>query len=167
MGAHVGSKRDEITGREHTMAFRTASALLGHFGVEAHPAGLSDSEQVTLRRAIAFYKEHRRWIHNAETFFLDHSETCIVARLVVTASQEKALLVVAQIDDCRFAVPAPLRLAGLNPLWRYRLSHVSVEDYAVISTGETHGAVLQTLGMQIPLMQPDSASLFLLDATGR
>ncbi len=167
MGAHVGSKRDEITGREQTMAFRTASALLGHFGVEAHPAGLSDPEQVTLQRAIAFYKEHRGWIHDAETYFLDHSETCIVARLVVMASQQRALLVVAQIDDCSFAVPAPLRLAGLNPSWRYRLSHVSAEDYVVISSHDTHGAVLQTLGMQIPLMQPDSASLFLLDAIGK
>ena len=166
MGAHVGGNRDEITGRKQTLAFRAASALLGHFGVEAHPAGLSDSEQVTLQRAVAFYKTHRDWIHKADTYFLDHSENCIIARLAVAKSQSIALLVVAQIDDCSFAVPAPLRLAGLNLAWRYRTSQVSVEDYATLTTRETHGAALQSLGLQLPLMRPDSASLFLLQASG-
>ena len=164
MGAHVGSRRDEITGRTQTMAFRTASALLGHFGVEVNPANLDAGERATLERAIAFYKQHRDWIHDGDTYFLDHPEPCVIARLVVTPDRKRALLVAAQIDDCAFAVPPPLRLAGLDSALCYEILRIDPEDYSSTAEQAVHGAVLQNIGLQLPLMKPNSASLFLLHA---
>ena len=34
MGAHVGGPVAHTTGRAHTLGFRAATALLGHFGIE-------------------------------------------------------------------------------------------------------------------------------------
>lgn len=166
MGAHVGATRDEITGRRQTMSFRTASALLGHLGIEVNPSQLDDAELATLRRAVVFYKAHCGWIHDATTYFLDHVETGIIARLVVSSDRNRALLVVAQIDDCSFAVPAPLRLAGLDDERLYTVTSISPSDYRAGAESTVNGSALQNLGLQIPLMAPDSASIFLLHKAG-
>ena len=162
MGAHVGASRDEITGRRQTMAFRTASAVLGHFGIEVDPADLDAADLATLKKAVCFYKEHRDWIHDARTYFLDHVEANIIARIVVSPDRHRALLVVAQIDDCSFAVPAPLRLAGLDDETRYNVMRIDPTTYETGTRFAVRGGALQSVGLQLPLMKPDSASIFLL-----
>ncbi len=167
MGAHIGNRVDEITGRRHSMSFRCASAIVGHFGVESDPQALDDEETATLRSAIAFYKANRKWLHDAESFFVDHAEACIVARLQVAADRRRALLVVAQLDVCTHAVPAPLTLKGLDPLVTYDVAQLDPTDYTRRSTMSAAGSALEAIGLQLPLGHPDSAQLYLFEAPER
>jgi alpha-galactosidase len=53
MGAHIGPRRAHTTGRRHTLAFRAATALFGHLGVEWNVMRLDTDERAELAAAIA------------------------------------------------------------------------------------------------------------------
>ncbi|MFK4979967.1 alpha-galactosidase, partial [Klebsiella pneumoniae] len=71
MGAHVGPLDCHITGRRIATETRVATALFGHFGVEADLLTLSAEERAVLARGIALHKAHRDLIHGGDLYRLD------------------------------------------------------------------------------------------------
>ena len=72
VGSHVGPPKAHTTGRVHGLAFRVATALFGHFGIEWDIASASEPEQAALAEAIAFYKRMRPLLHSGQVVRADH-----------------------------------------------------------------------------------------------
>lgn len=170
MGAHVGPADCHITGRRVRMATRVATALFGHFGVEADLNAMDDAERDELAAGIALHKRHRALIHSGDLYRLDRAEGEI-AFGIVAGDKREALFSYTQITEPRGYFAAPLRLDGLDPAARYRVTlawpgsgypvsplFAALGDGAVFS-----GAALMAAGLQPPRLKPQAAFLLHLE----
>lgn len=172
LGMHVGSERSETSGRTHAMAFRAHTALFGHLGIEPTRRPLSSEDAALLERTVAFYKEHRSWLHEATTLYLEHAETELVSRLALAADGSRALLAAALLDTPRQILLAPLRLRGLPKGQRWRVTlleadqHSFAKSRSAMHRGEPVAATSEALhyGLQLPPLRPESLALFELVA---
>lgn len=160
MGAHVGSDQCHITGRRHSLAFRVASALVGHFGVEPSNTGLSSQDKQTLRQANEWYKNNRSWLHASKTHFMTHPEPNLIVRQQVSADLQQALVVAALLDTPEHAVLAPIHCRGLHHEQHYQIRLVDCSTFTTTDIGIHSGDSLAKAGFQPPLMTPDSALVF-------
>jgi alpha-galactosidase len=71
MGAHIGPRRAHTTGRRHTLAFRAATALFGHLGVEWNVARLDADERSRLAEVIELHKRFRPLLHSGDVVRFD------------------------------------------------------------------------------------------------
>ncbi|MEO0463190.1 MAG: alpha-galactosidase [Pseudomonadota bacterium] len=171
LGSHVGPSPNPITGRRTAMDFRAKVALFGHMGVEADPRAMSEDERRVLAAHIALYKEWRGVLHAGELWRLEHPDPGI-SGLMVT-HEAKALALIAQT---RFAAQfdvAPVRLAGLDPQARYRVT--LPEPWPAKASGylaeperwregmALSGRALMTQGLALPLTYPETAWLIALE----
>jgi alpha-galactosidase len=172
VGAHVGPPRSHTTGRVHGLSFRVATALFGHFGLEwdVTPGSATDADRAALASAVAFYKEHRRLLHTGTVVRVDHPDPAVLVHGVVAADGSAALFACVQLTGSRAEVPGAVRLAGLAPdrLYRVRAEHPAGEpEYrnvrppAWLAQGEVvlSGQALATVGLQLPVLQPEQALL--------
>ncbi len=63
MGAHIGPPTSHTTGRTHTLAFRAATAMFGHLGVEWNVLELDDVETAQLARGDRLAQAFRPLLH--------------------------------------------------------------------------------------------------------
>ncbi|MEG3088786.1 alpha-galactosidase [Sphingomonas sp. PB4P5] len=170
MGAHVGPADCHITGRRVSMATRVATALFGHFGVEADLGALDDADRAQLSEGIALYKRHRALIHAGDLVRLDRGESEI-AFGIVAADRTEALFSYTQLTEPRGYYADPLRLAGLDPQSSYRVQLVwprpplggkplftALSDGAIVS-----GQSLMAIGLQPPRLHPQAAFVLHLE----
>lgn len=163
MGAHVGPADCHITGRRVSMATRVATALFGHFGVEADLNAMDDAERTELSAGIALHKRHRALIHTGDLYRLDRPEGEI-AFGIVAADQREALFSYTQITEPRGYFATPLRLDGLDAAARYRVSlawpgsgYPASPLFAALSEGAVFsGAALMAAGLQPPRCKPQA-----------
>jgi alpha-galactosidase len=171
MGAHIGPTRAHTTGRVHTLAFRAATALFGHLGVEWNVARLDVDRRSALAAAITVHKRFRSLLHTGDVVRFDtESEYC--AHGVYAEDRSEALVSFAQLATSRSLTPPVLRLPGLDPEARYRVEHVALPDErlgmaasqpAWLTEGvELTGRQLAAHGIRPPVMHPESAVLFSL-----
>ena len=81
MGAHIGPTRSHTTGRVHTLAFRAATALFGHLGVEWNVLALDRHASATeLAEVIALHQRFRPLLHGGDTRALRHRAAIRCAR---------------------------------------------------------------------------------------
>lgn len=176
-GTHVGPRECHITRRVYSMAYRSATAIFGHMGLELDLSEETDADLDTLRRAIALHKRHRELIHGGRHVRLDTPDY-LVAFGVVAQGAQSALFSCAKVAGHATTLPTELRLAGLEPQRHYRLRLIWPDDYAPItapSLVETadllgngsvfSGEALMRHGIPLPLMHPDSCLVFHLAGT--
>ena len=171
MGAHIGPTRAHTTGRVHTLAFRAATALFGHLGVEWNVSRLEDARRATLAEAIAVHKRFRPLLHSGDVVRFD-TESWYCAHGVYASDRSGALVSFAQLATAPSLTPPPLRLPGLDPDGRYRIEHVALPDErwgmsatqpAWLTEGiELTGRQLAAHGIRPPVMHPESAVLISL-----
>jgi alpha-galactosidase len=170
VGSHVGPPRAHTTGRIHSLAFRVATALFGHFGIEWDIASASPEEQRALAEAIAFYRRMRPLLHTGEVVRADHPNPAAYLHGVVAADRSEALFAYVQLAASALETPGPARLPGLDGEGRYR-----VEPVAVAGAPETlqavpppwyeaggttlSGRALAEVGLPVPVVQPEQALL--------
>ena len=176
MGAHIGPFRSHTTGRRHSLGFRSATALFGHLGVEWNVIRLDPDERAALAEVIALHKRFRRLLHGGDVVRFDSLDDATIAHGVYSADRREALVCVAQVRSGMALAPAPLVLPGLDPARRYRVEHLPLPDEAAergrsrvlpewLRDGITvTGRDLAVLGMQLPVMNPESAFLVHLTA---
>jgi alpha-galactosidase len=171
IGAHVGPRTSHTTGRTHDLSFRAATALFGHFGIEWDITTASPSELDGLTATIALYREMRDVLHTGAVVRVDHPDPAVLVHGVVSA--DRALFCVAQLTTSERAVPCRVRLAGLDPDVRYLVEPVAPagEPLVVQYSGplwmsgvELSGLVLQSVGLQLPILAPEQALLVRLTA---
>jgi alpha-galactosidase len=176
MGAHVGAARAHTTGRMHTLAFRAATALFGHFGIEWNLLDLSDAELDDLRQIVAVHKEHRPLLHTGDVVRFDGVGEHALAHGVYSSDRSAALVAFVQLHTAPAPSPAPLRLPGLEPTARYSIDVLPLPGGWEPTTGRgpewpakgivLSGRQLAAHGVQLPVMAPESALLLRLRTGG-
>jgi len=171
MGAHIGPPTSHTTGRTQTLAFRAATAIFGHLGVEWDVTGLSDGDREALRAVIELHKEHRDLLHSGDVVRFD-TEGAYNAHGVYAADRSAGLVSFAQMTTARSLTPPPLRLPGLDLDARYRVERLPLPDErsgvgrvqpSWLRDGVTvTGRQLAVHGIQPPSLHPESALLLQL-----
>lgn len=171
LGNHVGPSPNPITGRRTGMDFRAKVAMFGHMGVETDPAAMTGEEREVLGAHIALYKDWRSVLHSGDWYALEHPDPGIFAQMV--AGADRALAIAAQTAFSPEFDAAPLRLAGLDPQARYRVTLPLpwpdkaaryLPDKRKWRDGfELSGAALMAQGLALPLTHPETAWLVALE----
>ena len=169
MGAHIGPPRAHTTGRTHRLAFRAATALFGHLGVEWNLLDASDRDLEKLRGWIDLHKRLRPLLHAGDVVRLDHPDPAVLAHGVVSAERSEAVFALAQLRMSDHTAPARWVLAGLDPDRTYRLERLRGPGEVLGLTWEqpawidhpaqVSGQALMTTGIQPPLLLPESVLL--------
>ena len=173
MGAHIGPERSPATGRRHDLAFRAATALFGHFGIEWNLLGLDDGELDALAEAVSLHRRFRPLLHGGDAVRFD-TESAYIAHGVYAPNRSEALVSFAALGWAPSQTPPPLLLPGLDPDGRYELQHVPLpgEDLGLQRSTPawmTGGAVLAGdelahIGLQLPPLYAATAILIHIQA---
>ena len=171
MGAHIGPSPAHIGYRRHTLAFRAATALFGHLGLELDVRKLDEEERAELKLWIETYKRFRELLHGGRTHQLSiRRDAGRGGHGVVAPDKGEALFAIVQLAASRLRISPPVRLPGLDPEAVYRLSlagapppHVKfkTEGLSALEQGTLHvpGAILANVGLQIPILPPETVLL--------
>ncbi|HEU5082333.1 MAG TPA: alpha-galactosidase [Acidimicrobiales bacterium] len=174
-GAHIGPPRAHTTGRTQRLAFRAATALFGHLGIEWNLLDASERHLEALTWWIDLHKRLRPLLHGGDVVRLEAADPANLAHGVVAPDRSEALFAFVQLTQSRRTAPATLRLAGLDPDRTYRVEHLAApgegfgwgRQPAWLAGGpvEATGRWLMAVGLQPPLLLPESASLVHLSAS--
>lgn len=176
MGAHIGAKKSHSTRRVSDIHFRGITALFGHLGIELDPLKASEEDKAGFSRYIEIYKKYRQLIHEGMLYRLDSDDAEAQSiTSIVSADRRQALVAVAQLAMPTWALSGALRLQGLEPHITYRVSVIdAAENFSsgIVSTQpawvadgvELSGDWLQHAGLAMPVLDPESAVLLLVEA---
>jgi alpha-galactosidase len=167
MGAHLGGPTAHTTGRTHRLAFRAATALLGHFGIEWDLTGLDEPDLASVRAWVELHKSVRSILNDGTVVRVDHPDPAVLVSGVVAEDRSEAWFVVATVATTATQTPAAIRLPGLTRDARYHVESVTPDgDQHVLDLGETWlsgpggvvpGSVLADVGVRMPVLAPESA----------
>jgi alpha-galactosidase len=171
VGSHVGAPTAHTTHRTHSLAFRAATALFGHFGIEWDLRAAPTAELDELAAWVALYKEERELVHGGTTVRADHPDEAHWLHGVVSPDRRRGLFAFVALDTAVAAQPGRLRLPGLDPSASYRVDPVHLSAGAMVRTrsGQPRwwserttvlGEVLESVGLQGPMLYPEQALLF-------
>jgi alpha-galactosidase len=159
LGAHVSAPFSHQTGRYMPLSLRCATALFGHFGIEWDITRADAAELAELAAWIRLYQAHRALIHAGRVVRVDMPDDTAWVHGVVAADRSGALMSYVQLDEPRSDQPAALRVPGLDPSRRYRLTDVTpgrrsprrhAWPEAPIPSVEVSGAALAQIGLAVP-----------------
>ncbi|MGA1836035.1 alpha-galactosidase [Herbiconiux sp. 11R-BC] len=175
-GAHLGAATAHTTGRTHSLAFRFATALFGHAGIEWDLTRATDAERAAVARWIAAYKRFRGLLHSGVVVRGDSPEpSARFVHGVVAPDRASALFAVVSVGSTRDAVPAPTVFPGIDPTLHYRVTPVDlgaaprfVQDApppwfaagSVVASGQS----LAVAGLPMPLLAPEEALVLHVEA---
>ncbi|PSK99799.1 alpha-galactosidase [Haloactinopolyspora alba] len=177
VGSHVGAPTAHTTYRTHSMAFRAATALFGHFGIEWDLRQASAAELDELAAWVELYKQERDLIHSGTAVHCDHPDDAYWAHGYVGERAERAIFAFVALGTSVAAQPGRIRLPGLNPDTVYRVEPIHLSDSALVHTASgppswwtepttVTGRLLGSVGLQAPMVYPEQALLFRLVADG-
>jgi alpha-galactosidase len=177
LGAHIGPPRAHTTGRHTSLAFRAATALFGHLGIEWDLLGCDDRELADLAAVVALHKRLRPLLHHGDVVRIDRPDRATSAHGVLAADRTRAVIALVQLTTAPSLVPAPLRIPGLDPDRRYRVTHLALPGERTgpaaaipswfIDGITVTGRHLAVVGLQPPVLHPASAVLLALDGDPR
>lgn len=167
-GAHIGAARAHTTGRISSLAFRAATALWGHLGLELDLTALDDAEFAELQAWVQLHKDLRPLLHSGSVV---HADTQPEVRLdgVVAADRATAVYHYAVVGRPVTWPPHRMRLPGLDPDRRYRVTEY--EGFGADYPGQRppwlagggvvlSGKVLSAHGLEAPSLAPDTSIIF-------
>ena len=171
MGAHIGPERSHTTGRRHDLAFRGATALFGHLGIEWNLLDLDEAQLAELADVVAVHKRFRALLHAGDVVRFD-TEAPYLAHGVYAQDRSEALVSFVTLTGATSQTPPPLLLPGLNPSAGYRVEHLRLPHErwgtqralpAWMRDGVTlTGRQLAVAGLQPPPRHPEAATLIYL-----
>lgn len=169
VGAHVGPPEAHTTGRVHRLAFRAATALFGHFGMEWDVTGLTPDESAELAGWIELYKTERDLLHAGRVVRGDHPDPSLWVHGVVSTDRDRGLFALVAVAASPHAIPLLVQLPGLDRDRHYEIEVVGpppVESPPLLHlTGSwteggavrIAGSVLTEVGLALPTLAPESA----------
>ncbi|TFC34557.1 alpha-galactosidase [Cryobacterium sp. TMT2-17-1] len=188
LGGHLGAATAHTTGRTSELSFRLATALFGSAGIEWDLTRANESERVQIATWIARYKQLRPLLHSGVVVRADPSDPALELHGVVSPDQNSALFAQVALAAPRAALPERMRFPGLAPERRYRVAPLSlgvpprtIQDappawlaepgssgaagaFGTDGSVTLTGAVLALVGLPAPLLAPEQAALFTVDA---
>ena len=175
MGSHVGPRDCHITHRNINMAMRASVTLFGHMGMEMDLRELTDEETVELKAMIELYKKHRQLVHSGDLFRLELPDY-MHGLGIVAQDKSEALFSYSLIACSSASLPDQFHFAGLDKQTVYKLDIIwpiksgehwpkaSIFNFKTclpnVDGKQFSGEVLMQLGMQLPLLTPQSSLIF-------
>jgi alpha-galactosidase len=170
LGSHIASDESHTTGRRHDMAFRGATAIFGHLGVEWDLTRASEAALEELAGWVEFFKSERGLLLGGELVRMDGYGPDVMVHGVVAPDRSRALVAMVTLASPYPDPPARLRFRGLDPARRYRLRPVR-GDAAVAEPAWWNdddlvltGAALEHFGAASPRVHPDQVVLYAITA---
>lgn len=171
MGSHVGPRDCHITGRRVSLEMRAAVAFFGHMGVEMDPRELSSDESEQLSTIIALHKKHRQLIHHGQLIRID-SDGDSINFGIVNQDKSQALFAYNSVKETRRTTPPKYSFVGLDTdkmyqlvlIWPTQVNEYSPSILSKINGQKFSGEALLNLGMQLPILLPQSSLIFELKA---
>lgn len=178
LGAHIGGPVSHSTGRRHSLALRAATAIFGHLGIEWDLTAATPAELAELADWVGFHKEHRALFHSGRAVTVELPDASMDLRGVVSYDREHAIFVFTQVTSSAAYPPGPLRFAGLDDDRLYRVeapSRIGVSAEMAASVGqsplawvvepvELTGRLLRTVGVQAPVLFPETPAIIEITA---
>lgn len=176
MGAHIGAKKSHSTRRVSDIHFRGITALFGHLGVELDPLQATPEDKKGFSRYINIYKQYRPLIHEGTLYRLDSDDPQAQnITAIVSPNRRQALVVIAQRTMPTWALSGTLRIQGLEPQTAYKVCVIDAASNFNCGTVSTQpawvaegvtltGEWLQQAGLAMPVLDPESAVLLLVEA---
>lgn len=167
MGSHIASGRSHTTGRLHSLAFRAATALFGHLGIEWDLTEASAEDEDALRGWIELYKRVRPMLFTGDIVRMDRTDGSLWIHGVVAQDRSTALFQLAEVGRSDMCPQGRFTLRGLDPAARYRVTAhligerpsglrapawLTAEDGIALT-----GAALMNVGLATPQMNPEQA----------
>lgn len=175
VGSHVASDVSHTTGRAHTLAFRCATAIFSHMGVEWDLSKVSADKLAQLEQWISRYKELRGLLHTGQVVHLDHPDPSVYGHGVVSIDQNRAVFAFTKLTSSVDHPSCAIRLAGIHPDRKYRIyldpltPDPGTHDFAQLPWAKKElvldGATLLQIGLAFPLLNPENTLLVHLEAT--
>ncbi|MFF1572532.1 alpha-galactosidase [Leifsonia sp. NPDC058292] len=176
VGGHVGPTVAHSSGRHTSLGYRMATSLMGSAGFEWNLLDCTDAELAAIARWAQLYKDVRHVISGGTVVHPDVVDPALRVTGFVLPDRSEALYSIATVAALEDAVPERVRLDGLDPRIRYRLSvrdeigasrHGFVaprwmSEGGVVLTGSALGEV----GLQIPPFWPIQAVVLHLRTEG-
>lgn len=169
MGAHIGPDKSHTTSRVHDVAFRAGTALFGHLGIEWNLLEANEEQCSVVSRWIQLYKDHRSVLHGAKHWCLPSVDGRAEANWVFDDAQQVGLMVYSQLTMPKQAQTLPVRLPGLIDEQTYQiqvLEHSPLPGHLMKALPSwwknnliLNGATLRQLGLQLPILDPESLLL--------
>ncbi|MFV2020880.1 alpha-galactosidase [Micromonospora sp. LOL_023] len=175
LGGHLGAGTAHVTGRATDLGFRLATALFGHAGIEWDLTAATAVERGYVAEWVAAYRRLRSLLHTGTLVRCDSPDPARHLHGVVDAARTTGVYALVALDAARSALPVPLRLAGLDPDRRYLVRPLrigvdpvtmQVRPPAWLRDGAVTlpGRLLAEVGLPAPLLNPQQAALFTVDA---
>ncbi|GAA5144316.1 alpha-galactosidase [Nocardioides marinquilinus] len=167
LGSHIGGPVAHTTGRRHSVAFRAATALLGHLGLEWDLRDVGADERAEVAAWVSLHKRLRPVVATGRLVRGDHPDPAVVLTGVVAPERDEGWYVVATVDSTVTQSPTPVSLPGLDPDARYRVSDQTPAGHQALGhlgdswlDGPGHlasGRALRELGVRLPVALPETA----------
>ncbi|MFI5933091.1 alpha-galactosidase [Actinoplanes sp. NPDC051494] len=170
LGSHLGAPVAHITGRTGALGFRMATALFAHAGIEWDLTTAAPEDLAAVASWVETYKRWRTLLHTGTVVRSDGDDPARTLHGVVAADGSQALFAYVSMRSTQAAVPAPVRLPGLDPDHRYTVRPLTIgaEPRAVQDNPPTWwaegevtlpGRVLAEVGLPMPLLVPEQAAV--------
>jgi len=175
IGSHVGAATAHTTHRTHALAFRAATALFGHFGIEWDLREATPAELDELAAWIDLYKQERDLIHTGTAVHSDYPDETYWAHGYVSPEKDRAIMSFVAMATGAAVHPGRIRIPGLRDDISYRIEPVDLSASALVRAAggppswwteptSVSGSVLANIGLQAPMLYPEQALLFRLVA---
>jgi alpha-galactosidase len=169
LGSHIASDHSHTTGRRHDLAFRGATAIFGHLGIEWDLTRANDEQLAELAEWVTLFKTERGLLLGGDVVRMDGYGNDVMVHGVVAPDRSRAIFAMATLDSPYPDPPALLRFRGLDPERRYRVRPLfggagprpawwSDEDLIL------SGAALAHFGVACPRVHPDQVVLYTITA---
>ena len=173
MGAHVSVCPNQQTGRTVPFGTRGVVAMSGAFGYELDPRHLTDDEKTQVRSQIDRYHRWQELILRGRCYRLGDAGEDFAAWQFVEDDGSRTLVNLVMTHTRANTHGEHIRLRGLRPDARYRLSEYHIEgqrivlesarlDRASATERVLTGASLMYAGYTLPPLQGDYPSAQLL-----
>ncbi|OSP56395.1 alpha-galactosidase [Pseudoruegeria sp. SK021] len=136
-GSHVGPRHCHTSGRVLSMSLRAWVAAQRQMGFEMDPRELTEDEAATLLQVTTWWKANRHWRMQADILRLDSADPAILAEQQLARDGARFVVFAGHSATSDQIAPRPLRLTGLDPTARYRVTLVNRADLVGLSRGQT------------------------------
>lgn len=169
IGAHISQPCSQQTHRSYSLDFRAATAVFYSFGIEWDIRDASDADLERLGAWVAWYKEHRDFLHSGDVVRLDTADEAVLAQGVLAQDGSRAIIAHIQYEESSSNRGIFLRVPGLDPTAQYKLTWTSpIQPEATLETfdvlgplGQEHvsGEYLAQVGFRMPRCRPETARI--------
>ena len=165
MGCHVSIVPNHQSGTTTPLKFRFDMACTGRLGMELQPKDLNAKERALADRCIKSYKEYRDLVFTGDLYRLIAPEEGRYALMYVSQDKRRAVVYGFNLSYESREIYRTLRLDGLSPDLRYKVTELNVDKSCWWGNGDTFtGDFLMNGGFNPHLYKTFSSAIFYLEA---